>query len=73
MGSLRPCSLEFVEVGDVAPRSRCQRTTASLSARFQADMASAGSAGSSMSRRPSATRTSLACTMPAMPSLIVRR
>ena len=41
-----------------APRSRCQRTTASLSVRFQVAIASVGSAGSSMSRRPSATRTS---------------
>ena len=55
------------------PASRCQRTTASLSVRFQVDMASSGSAGSSMSRRPSAMRTSLAWTIPAMPSLIVRR
>ena len=56
-----------------APRSRCQRTTASLSVRFHVAIASVGSAGSSMSRRPSATRTSFACTIPSMPSLIARR
>ena len=37
-----------------APAARCQLTTASLSARSQVATASAGSAGSSMSRRPSA-------------------
>ena len=55
------------------PASRCQRTTASLSVRCHVAIASVGSAGSSMSRRPSAMRTSFACTIPSMPSLIVRR
>ena len=55
------------------PLSRCHCTTASLSARSQAGIASFGSAGSSMSRKPSAMRTSFACTIPAMPSLIVCR
>ena len=56
-----------------APRSRFQRMTASLRARFHVEMASCGSAGSSMPRRPSATRTSLAWTIPSMPSLIARK
>ena len=56
------------------PASRCHPVTASLKVRCHVDMASAGSAGSSMvSRRPSAMRTSLAWTIPAMPSLMTCR
>ena len=56
-----PLRVELVEVGDVvAPRPGASRTTASLSVRFQVAIASVGSAGSSMSRRPSAMRTSSA-------------
>ena len=55
------------------PRIPMPRDDRSLSVRFQIEIARSGSAGSSMSRSPSATCTSLACTIPAMPSLIVRR
>jgi hypothetical protein len=55
------------------PLDRCQATTASLRVRCQMAMASVGSAGSSMVRWPSAMATSVAWTIPAMPSLMVWR
>ena len=57
----------------VEPLSLCQTTTASLSVRCQVSMASWGSLLSAMVRWRSATATSLAWTMPAMPSLMTRR
>ena len=56
------------------PASRCQRDHRVVERAVpRRDRGRRVRPGSSMSRRPSATRTSLACTMPAMPSLIVRR
>ena len=55
------------------PAARCQSTTDVVERAIPGRRRLLGSAGSSMSRRPSATRTSLAWTIPAMPSLIVRR
>ena len=55
------------------PRSVCQATTASLRLVCQVAMASFGSLDSVMVRWRSATATSLACTMPPMPSLMTWR
>ena len=56
-----------------APRSVCQATTASLRLRCHSAMASSGSLDKVMVRWRSATATSLAWTMPPMPSLITWR
>ncbi len=55
------------------PRSRCQATTASLRLRCHFAMASVGSLDKVMVRWRSATATSLAWTMPPMPSLMTLR
>ena len=73
MGSFIPVASSSLRSGMSWPASRCQRTTASLKVRFQVSIAGPGSAGSSMSRRPSAICTSSAWTIPAIPSFIVCR
>ena len=55
------------------PRARCQATTASLRARCQVAMASSGSLERAMVRWRSARATSLAWTIPPMPSLMAWR